>query len=139
MKVLSVSSINIWNEIVLHKRWNSQFHIWESRWRFQGVKHRILHYSHIQIWKKEKFQLKVWILCTSYMKVWTQNILQKMWNFFFYIRVMKIWMQILWQEIQKCLFHISKHGHMKHGIFFIFSIWKYLWVLSFMKYWILSI
>ena len=36
---------------------------------------------------------------------------------FFYIRVMKIWMQILWQEIQKCLFHISKHGHMKHGIF----------------------
>ena len=38
-------------------------------------------------------------------------------EFFFYIRVMKIWMQILWQEIQKCLFHISKHGHMKHGIF----------------------
>ena len=51
-------------------------------------------------------------------------------EFFFYIRVMKIWMQILWQEIQKCLFHISKYGHMKHRIFFIFSIWKYLWVLS---------
>ena len=108
-------SIDIWNEIVLHKRWNSQFHIWKSRWRFQGVKHKILHYSHIQIWRKF-FHLKIRILCTSYTKVWTRNILQKMWNFF-YIRVMKICMQILWQEIQKCLFHISKHGHMKHGIF----------------------
>ena len=116
MKVLSVSSIDIWNEIVLHKRWNSQFHIWKSRGRFQGVKHKILHYSHTQIWKKKNFQLKVWILCTSYMKVWTQKILQKMW-IFFYIRVMKIGMQILWQEIQKCLFHISTHGHMKHGFF----------------------
>ena len=88
MKVLSVSSIDIWNEIVLHKRWNSQFHIWKSRWRFQGVKHKILHYSHTQIWKKI-FQLKVWILCTSYMKVWTQNILQKMWIFFFILELWK--------------------------------------------------
>ena len=81
MKVLSVSSIDIWNEIVLHKRWNSQFHIWKSRWRFQGVKHKILHYSHIQIWRKF-FHLKIRILCTSYTKVWTRNILQKMWIFF---------------------------------------------------------
>ena len=58
MKVLSVSSIDIWNEIVLHKRWNSQFHIWKSRWRFQGVKHKILHYSHTQIWKKKISNLK---------------------------------------------------------------------------------
>ena len=81
MKILSVSSIDIWNEIVLHKRWNSQFHIWKSRWRFQGVKHKILHYSHIQIWRKF-FHLKIRILCTSYTKVWTRNILQKMWIFF---------------------------------------------------------
>ena len=123
MKIVSVSSIDISNEIVLHKRWNSQFHIWKSRWRFQGVKHKILHYSHMQIWRKF-FQHKVRVLCTSYMKVWTQNILQTMWIFFL-IRVMKIWMQILWQEIQKCLFHISKYGHrfshMKYGIFSYFS------------------
>ena len=81
MKIVSVSSIDISNEIVLHKRWNSQFHIWKSRWRFQGVKHKILHYSHIQIWRKF-FHLKIRILCTSYTKVWTRNILQKMWIFF---------------------------------------------------------
>ena len=43
----------------------------------------------------------------------------------FHVRVMKIGMQILWQEIRKCLFHISKYGHrfshMKYGIFSYFS------------------
>ena len=43
----------------------------------------------------------------------------------FHVRVMKIGMQILWQGIRKCLFHISKYGHrfshMKYGIFSYFS------------------
>ena len=41
----------------------------------------------------------------------------------FHVTVMKIGMQFLWQEIWKCLFHISKYGHrfshMKYGFFHI--------------------
>ena len=57
----------------------------------------------------------------------------------FYIRVMKIWMQILWQEIKKyiSMSHIPTWSHETWN-FFTFVIWKHLWSLSFMKYWILS-
>ena len=36
-------------------------------------------------------------------------------------RVVKIWRQILWQEIRKCLFHISKYGHR----LFSHEIWNF--------------
>ena len=59
MNVESVSSTDILNEIFLHKRWNSQFHIWKPICRSQNVIYKILCYSHIQIWG-QSFQLKIW-------------------------------------------------------------------------------
>ena len=106
----------------------------DADFRMWNIKFSIIH-----IYKSGEriFNLKYRILCTSYENVWTQNFLQNNVEFF----ILELWKsgcRFFDRKLKKKnLSHIPTWSY-ETWKFFIFVIWKHLWSLSFMKYWVLS-